>query len=322
VRCVQADDVAAAAEGATSDGRADPYRDWPTEGEAARLAGLSETHLKRLRNVKGGIRAVKRTAWVGNRVQEVWRHSPEDLERWRTLRESPTKAPHTDEAGLWYPDRYLHENQGHGLTALHKLRVRLLAERSPLVKRIDRSGSGCRGGKLWVLHQDALGLLTASPAAATSPVPANVLQPAAESRTVPGGRPPEPLPQQPYPVYIIQPKDLPVPVQQVECSYPSERPRVDAPPPASRPRWDAARRELWYGKVFCKRYTRPAEHQTLVLDSFEELGWPERIDDPLPPGKLRATIDDLNRALAGAPLHFCGDGTGEGMRWGARPAGE
>src|SRR5262249_44432444 len=55
-------------------------------------------------------------------------------------------------------------------------------------------------------------------------------------------------------------------------------------PDARRPKWDADRRELWYGAVLCKRYRRPAPNQEKILAAFEEDGWPGRIDDPLDPG--------------------------------------
>jgi len=50
-----------------------------------------------------------------------------------------------------------------------------------------------------------------------------------------------------------------------------------------RPYWDAERRELMVARVVVKRYRRPAVNQEVVLAVFEEEGWPERIDDPLPP---------------------------------------
>lgn len=53
-----------------------------------------------------------------------------------------------------------------------------------------------------------------------------------------------------------------------------------------------------------------------ILDAFEEDGWPERIDDPLPDGKnpqrLRETIRSLNEGLK--DIRFFADGSGEGIR--------
>jgi hypothetical protein len=49
-----------------------------------------------------------------------------------------------------------------------------------------------------------------------------------------------------------------------------------------KPRWDATARKLWWGNKVIKVFLRPSVCQELVLAAFEELGWPECIDDPLP----------------------------------------
>jgi hypothetical protein len=48
------------------------------------------------------------------------------------------------------------------------------------------------------------------------------------------------------------------------------------------PAWDARRRLILCGDRVVKRFRRPAKNQTLILDAFQEEGWPGRIDDPLP----------------------------------------
>jgi hypothetical protein len=78
---------------------------------------------------------------------------------------------------------------------------------------------------------------------------------------------------------------------------------------------------VWQGeRVKSLRYD--AANQRLVLDAFEEEGWPQRIDDPLPPRKrhsrkkrLRETVEALNKGLHPPHLRFHGDGTGQGIRW-------
>ena len=79
------------------------------------------------------------------------------------------------------------------------------------------------------------------------------------------------------------------------------------------PRWGS--RKLWYGDILCKEYKRPAPDQELILNSFQELGWPKRIDDPLPPEKLKDTIKDLQKALCTSPIVIERDGTGKGITW-------
>ena len=94
----------------------------------------------------------------------------------------------------------------------------------------------------------------------------------------------------------------------------------DSVPP--RPHWDRHRHELKVGPVVVKRFRKSAPNQERVLDAFEELGWPERVDDPLPvqgevvpATRLHDTIKRLNCTLTGSLLHFVGDGTGRGIEW-------
>lgn len=88
------------------------------------------------------------------------------------------------------------------------------------------------------------------------------------------------------------------------------------------PQWDAVRRELRVGEVVVKRFRGAAPNQTTILAAFEEEGWPERIDDPLPPDpycssseRLHDAIKNLNRNHLVPLLRFHGDGTGRGIRW-------
>lgn len=91
---------------------------------------------------------------------------------------------------------------------------------------------------------------------------------------------------------------------------------------ASRPRWDAGRRELLVGDTVVKRFRVPAANQELVLQAFEEDGWPSCIDDPLPPApgidcqhRLRATIKSLNRSQSVPLIRFHGNGGGQVIYW-------
>jgi hypothetical protein len=86
-------------------------------------------------------------------------------------------------------------------------------------------------------------------------------------------------------------------------------------PPRSKPRWEKDHRELWYGEILCKKYKRSAPNQEQILDSFQELGWPNRIDDPLPPGRLADTIDNMQESLRESPITLERDGTGKGIVW-------
>lgn len=59
-----------------------------------------------------------------------------------------------------------------------------------------------------------------------------------------------------------------------------------------------------------------------IFQAFEEEGWPQHLDDPLPPRpgrrqkeRLRETIYSINRRLPGSPLRFEADGYGQGIVW-------
>jgi len=87
-----------------------------------------------------------------------------------------------------------------------------------------------------------------------------------------------------------------------------------------KPIWDRERRELRLGDIVVKRFKWPAENQELVLNAFEDLGWPPRIDDPLlshpnicPKRRLHDTLKCLNRKQVNELVKFRGDGTGLGV---------
>jgi hypothetical protein len=88
------------------------------------------------------------------------------------------------------------------------------------------------------------------------------------------------------------------------------------------PLWDKERQELRMGELVVKQFKLPAPNQELILASFQEEGWPPRIDDPLPPQpdqdakrRLHDTIITLNRHQKNRLIRFSGDGSGEGVRW-------
>ncbi|OAI47465.1 hypothetical protein AYO44_09545 [Planctomycetaceae bacterium SCGC AG-212-F19] len=89
------------------------------------------------------------------------------------------------------------------------------------------------------------------------------------------------------------------------------------------PHWDAQLRELRLAGQLVKRYRVPAPNQELILSAFEEEGWPNHIDDPLPPlrdvcpkRRLNDAIWCLNRNQNRRLIRFAGNGNGRGLRWG------
>jgi hypothetical protein len=88
------------------------------------------------------------------------------------------------------------------------------------------------------------------------------------------------------------------------------------------PVWDKDLRVLAVRGVVVKQFRVPASNQELILDAFQELGWPPHIDDPLPPHpeqdskqRLHDTIDRLNRSQGNRLIRFRGNGNGTGILW-------
>jgi len=88
------------------------------------------------------------------------------------------------------------------------------------------------------------------------------------------------------------------------------------------PEFDLAQRVLRFRGVVVKRFLQPAPNQIVVLRAFQELAWPQRIDDPIPRHDdvdvrdcLHSTIEALNNHQEHPLIKFSGDGTGTGVCW-------
>jgi hypothetical protein len=89
-----------------------------------------------------------------------------------------------------------------------------------------------------------------------------------------------------------------------------------------KPAWDAAVRELrWRGRMV-RKFRRSAPNQEYLLSAFQELGWPRRLDDPLPPNgdvdpeeRVRETVRSLNRGQRPLAIRFESETSGRGIRW-------
>jgi hypothetical protein len=107
----------------------------------------------------------------------------------------------------------------------------------------------------------------------------------------------------------------------------NDRPTADHERPATipvalRPCWNSSRRELSLRGVVVKRYRVPAHNQELILSAFEEDGWPEYMDDPLPVRhdidpriRLHDAIHRLNGRQTHRLVRFKGNGSGTGLLW-------
>jgi len=97
---------------------------------------------------------------------------------------------------------------------------------------------------------------------------------------------------------------------------------ADLPTKKQRPSWDSGSNELRVGHQVVKKFKQPSAVQKLILQDFEELGWPCSIDDPLPPNgrtrpktRLHDAIIRLNRHQKSRLIRFAGDGTGTEICW-------
>lgn len=86
-----------------------------------------------------------------------------------------------------------------------------------------------------------------------------------------------------------------------------------------RPNWNRERGELTFDGEVVRQIARvnQARNIVLILDAFQEEGWPRRIDDPLPgtggAERLGNTLRRLRERLSA--ITFERDGTGEGITW-------
>lgn len=95
-----------------------------------------------------------------------------------------------------------------------------------------------------------------------------------------------------------------------------------------RPAWSAATRRLVFDGQLVKWFRQPAKNQDIVLATFENEGWPEHIDDPLPPDadidvrdRIHNTLSRLNHQDCPL-LWFESDGLGSGFCWRLRQPGD
>jgi hypothetical protein len=86
--------------------------------------------------------------------------------------------------------------------------------------------------------------------------------------------------------------------------------------------YDKDRRELWFKGRLVKRLRQPAGNQELILLAFQEQGWPDAIDDPLPghadqdrQERLHNTIRRLNKHQQEATIIFRRNGSGSRILW-------
>jgi hypothetical protein len=89
-----------------------------------------------------------------------------------------------------------------------------------------------------------------------------------------------------------------------------------------KPQWDPVRRELSLAGRIVKQFHVPAGNQEVILSAFQEEGWPDYIDDPLPGNhgidpktRLNDAIYRLNRKQLTCLIRFRTNGTGSGVHW-------
>ena len=92
-------------------------------------------------------------------------------------------------------------------------------------------------------------------------------------------------------------------------------------PGRPQPEWDSGRRILRVAD-FTRRINPNAKNLILILDSFQELGWPPGVDNPVPPigdktpeKTLRDAVTGLNKGMEDCPIKFAMRNSGEGIGW-------
>jgi hypothetical protein len=109
-----------------------------------------------------------------------------------------------------------------------------------------------------------------------------------------------------------------------EAGQPAMEPSRDSGPAARAcaPKWDRDRHELFIGTVLVKRFTIPSTNAEAILAAFEELSWPQHIEDPLPAcdeltrkARLHEAVDFLNRTLRRPLVRFLRDEIGREIHW-------
>ena len=86
-----------------------------------------------------------------------------------------------------------------------------------------------------------------------------------------------------------------------------------------RPKWNKDSRTLSFDNREVRKYIHNAKNVIMVLNVFEEEGWPKQIDDPLPHAdtchkkKLRDTVYSLNKSQG--LIRFSADNAGEAVCW-------
>ncbi len=90
---------------------------------------------------------------------------------------------------------------------------------------------------------------------------------------------------------------------------------------SDRIRWDRDARTLYLDGAEIRKYKLAAANQFPILDSFQELGWPKTIDDPIPPKtkvdpvkRVNSTVTALNEGITGG-LKFSSANAGKGFSW-------
>jgi len=81
------------------------------------------------------------------------------------------------------------------------------------------------------------------------------------------------------------------------------------------PQWLKSTGEVWFRGSVVRRIARPLQAKKIVaiLDTFEEMGWPRHIDDPITSGRpyseaRRRAIESLNKGLTDIRFFCAGDG--------------
>ena len=75
----------------------------------------------------------------------------------------------------------------------------------------------------------------------------------------------------------------------------------------------------YLGSKLVKTLIQPAPNLAVILDTFQELGWPPKIDDPIPPagfsGSASQRLADAVRGLNSGQETIKFEKDGDGVTW-------
>jgi hypothetical protein len=248
------------------------------------------------------------------------------LRQIKATKRTPASAISTDADGFWlfasevarrfnlHADNLWHfRAKAYAFLPEGKIRAKQVDTASPPTRKARR--------RLWVYHEDDLKRLAAYRAGEPATPPDTMPGAASDNRRQAGRATRELENVANQTVHMVRIEEI-SPEAASQLRFRAEVATRETPVlvGTAKPKWDAETRTLHYGDQLVKKFRQPAANQETILSTFEDDGWPVRIDDPLtgnesgnPSQRRLDTIHALNEQKVKC-LHFTSDGN-EGILW-------